>query len=410
MRDFVKRDLAMQIKTDLSKFSVNILTEYAFEVVDDVFRKFCQLNNIGVYITGNGADNIIYHFVKDNGYSVSPRWGDTITEVRDARLFVSLTANHDWNAMVTRAISNVERRFHFKPWQSYLYDSDWDPMRPSRIPMKSTLHDDGVDAIRYSINSIVPRTGGPGREALERMLRTSQYDVDVAGMYPKFSDNILNYMKKDVESTMNLYKRLEKEKKNAPINWNIKKVIFHDPATIIYWNDGTKTVVKTQNGEKFDPEKGMAMAICKKANCNDSIYYEAFKEFLPKEEKESFEFSFDLPEGVDEPTEDNIETPMNLEESTDTITIDTEAEQYTGEAPKEVSDDGIEINMALAAFVEYVGCLEALYDPERSMYHIRDKNHIEKAPYVLAVDSPIAEISPTALAQLKLDICKYFDI
>ena len=43
----------------------------------------------------------------------------------------------------------------------------------------------------------------------------------------------------------------------------IKKVIFHDPATIILWLDGTKTVVKAHN-EPFDPEKGFAMAVCKK--------------------------------------------------------------------------------------------------------------------------------------------------
>ena len=42
------------------------------------------------------------------------------------------------------------------------------------------------------------------------------------------------------------------------------KVIFNDPATIVMWDDGTKTVVKCE-GEKFDPEKGLAMAITKKA-------------------------------------------------------------------------------------------------------------------------------------------------
>lgn len=44
----------------------------------------------------------------------------------------------------------------------------------------------------------------------------------------------------------------------------IKKVIFNDPATIVYWTDGTKTVVKRQPGDKkFDPEKGLAMAYVK---------------------------------------------------------------------------------------------------------------------------------------------------
>ena len=44
----------------------------------------------------------------------------------------------------------------------------------------------------------------------------------------------------------------------------IKKVIFSDPATIVLWEDGTKTVVKTQKGDAYDPEKGLAMACMRK--------------------------------------------------------------------------------------------------------------------------------------------------
>ena len=56
----------------------------------------------------------------------------------------------------------------------------------------------------------------------------------------------------------------------------VKKVIFNDPATIVYWKDGTKTVVKCQNCDDFDPEKGFAMAFLKKCwgnkgNFNDKL-------------------------------------------------------------------------------------------------------------------------------------------
>lgn len=45
----------------------------------------------------------------------------------------------------------------------------------------------------------------------------------------------------------------------------IQKVVFNDPATIVFWDDGTKTVVKRAvEYDDFDPEKGLAMAICKK--------------------------------------------------------------------------------------------------------------------------------------------------
>lgn len=65
----------------------------------------------------------------------------------------------------------------------------------------------------------------------------------------------------------------------------IKKVIFNDPATIVFWSDNTKTVVKAQ-GELFDPEKGLAMAISKRALGNKFIYYNEIKKWLPKEENE----------------------------------------------------------------------------------------------------------------------------
>ena len=60
----------------------------------------------------------------------------------------------------------------------------------------------------------------------------------------------------------------------------IKQVIINEPALIVLWTDGTKTVVKCQN-EEFDPEKGLAMAIAKKALGNTGRYYEVFRKFLP---------------------------------------------------------------------------------------------------------------------------------
>lgn len=59
----------------------------------------------------------------------------------------------------------------------------------------------------------------------------------------------------------------------------ITKVIFNNPATIVLWADGTKTVVKAQN-ESFDPEKGLAMAIAKKAMGNAGCYYNEFKKWI----------------------------------------------------------------------------------------------------------------------------------
>ena len=63
----------------------------------------------------------------------------------------------------------------------------------------------------------------------------------------------------------------------------IRDVIFSDPATVVFWSDGTKTVVKTRGGEKYDKEKGLAMAIIKKITGNTGSYYNIFKEWCGDE-------------------------------------------------------------------------------------------------------------------------------
>lgn len=62
----------------------------------------------------------------------------------------------------------------------------------------------------------------------------------------------------------------------------ITKVIFNNPATIVFWSDGKKTVVKCSNDEAFDEEKGLAMAISKRFLGNQGNYYNEFKKWLPK--------------------------------------------------------------------------------------------------------------------------------
>ena len=50
-----------------------------------------------------------------------------------------------------------------------------------------------------------------------------------------------------------------------------EKIIFQNNyATIVYWNDGTKTVVKKSKEDEFIPEVGFAMALVKKMYGNRS--------------------------------------------------------------------------------------------------------------------------------------------
>lgn len=62
----------------------------------------------------------------------------------------------------------------------------------------------------------------------------------------------------------------------------IKNVIFNDPATIVFWSDGTKTVVKCGKDDTFDPEKGLAMAISKYFFDNAGYFNDVFKKWIPR--------------------------------------------------------------------------------------------------------------------------------
>ena len=67
-----------------------------------------------------------------------------------------------------------------------------------------------------------------------------------------------------------------------------KKIIFHDPATIVFWEDGTKTVVKKTENDTDDREKAVMFAILKKvcgSRGNMNRYLKSFKEDKSNEEK-----------------------------------------------------------------------------------------------------------------------------
>lgn len=80
-----------------------------------------------------------------------------------------------------------------------------------------------------------------------------------------------------------LYPRREGKKTASATNTAaIKDVIFAPPATIVYWSDGSKTVVKCSEKDVFDPEKGLAMAIAKRCGGNKGSYYKEIQSWVEK--------------------------------------------------------------------------------------------------------------------------------
>ena len=83
-----------------------------------------------------------------------------------------------------------------------------------------------------------------------------------------------------------LYPRREGNKTASATNTAaIKDVIFAPPATIVYWSDGSKTVVKCSEKDVFDPEKGLAMAIAKRCGGNKGSYYKEIQSWVEKSGK-----------------------------------------------------------------------------------------------------------------------------
>lgn len=66
----------------------------------------------------------------------------------------------------------------------------------------------------------------------------------------------------------------------------IKTVHFSYPATVVIWEDGTKTVVKCQQDDFYSPETGLALCIAKKALGNQSNFNNEFKKWLPDDHVE----------------------------------------------------------------------------------------------------------------------------
>lgn len=83
-----------------------------------------------------------------------------------------------------------------------------------------------------------------------------------------------------------LYSQCKGKKTDSATNTAaIKDVIFAPPATIIYWSDGSKTVVKCSEKDVFDPEKGLAMAIAKRCGGNKGSYYKEIQNWVEKSGK-----------------------------------------------------------------------------------------------------------------------------
>lgn len=67
---------------------------------------------------------------------------------------------------------------------------------------------------------------------------------------------------------------------------NIKNVYFNKPVTVVLWDDGTKTIVRCQDGDTYSRETGLALCVAKKAMGNKSNFNDIFHKWIPEGKKE----------------------------------------------------------------------------------------------------------------------------
>lgn len=112
------------------------------------------------------------------------------------------------------------------------------------------------------------------------------FDTDMA-----MTKEEMQYCRNDVAVTEKLFKEEQVMNFNS-CKPTIKKVVFSEPATIVFWSDGTKTIVKCGENDIFDPEKGVAMACMKKllgTNKTGSNYLDKVQEYFDAYDGEQLE-------------------------------------------------------------------------------------------------------------------------
>lgn len=267
---------ARELKRMLDDFPVKAGIRDGLDVkqqVMDIFRAFAAVHDIGVLsrpVNTKSNDYIKYVFVTypyDFVYCFAP--GDDMYTCKcnccEANIdFETWDQSKD---MFSQVFKQVEKQFYLNPWNDSFLCKDFNTMEREKEP-KSIYIAPGTRA--YDVFTKLCDEYG---------LKSNAYIVPSRHCGMRATLGFIDEM-----HTLSIGKAYM-----VPKGWRvpeIKDVKFEDPATIVFWGDGTKTVVRAQ-GEEYDPEKGLAMAISRKALGNEYGYYNTFKHWLKKWKKKS---------------------------------------------------------------------------------------------------------------------------
>lgn len=142
---------------------------------------------------------------------------------------------------------------------------------PHNLHFNYFPHNDAVEYHGYPLKVDYTLTCGAGFYDI--------YAVKVIARY-KRPDFMPQYIGIPIQNQPYLNIELVRERLKENNMPEIRDVIFNEPATIVLWKDGTKTVVKCGKRDNYDKEKGLAMCIVKKINGNKGNFNNLFKKWV----------------------------------------------------------------------------------------------------------------------------------
>lgn len=129
------------------------------------------------------------------------------------------------------------------------------------------------DKVVFDINAYIADTGGKSMWASD-VPTTPMTVAEIDGHTHKMEETMYSFHDRWLRPA-----KFEFREKGL----GIERVLFNNPATIVFWTDGTKTVVKCRKGDVWDAEKGLAMACAKKLMGNRDGYHKTLATHYKKE-------------------------------------------------------------------------------------------------------------------------------
>ena len=133
---------------------------------------------------------------------------------------------------------------------------------------------------------------------------------------------------------------IDVEEEPDPLFWgvpDINKVIFSDPATVIFWADGEKTVVKCAEGQTYDRYSGFCAAVCKRLFGSSS----AAKEVMEDADEENWKAAIEEERRLRREAQEEIEAKAKARkeaEQSAAIPLETLVETIAKEVIKAIME------------------------------------------------------------------------